>query len=356
MNQDGSKEISVSEYWVGVDVAKDSFDAALVRPGQKYPATPLRELPHNSFKRSPEGVRALLTWLDTLLETPSDQYPIRVVMEATGNYSTTLAVWLCAQRPTLRPAIVNAYQTSAFIKSFNLRNKTDALDARALAFYGAERQPAAYEPLSPAQATLRDLSRHRDALVRQRVALTNRAKETEETAFVRQAQERLEKVFTREIKKTETQMKRIVEQSPELKRDVTLLETIYGVAFITATVILAELGDLRRFNLARQLTAYAGLCPRLFQSGSSVNGHPHLSKHGNSRARQALYLAAVTAIRGKSDLQHIYKSLIEKGKPRMVALGVIMRKLLTIMRAILISGKPYNPLWNTCGQFPLMNT
>lgn len=348
MNQSQTTRQSTTEYWVGADVAKDTFEAALAGPGQKFAATELRTLPHQRFDRSPQGVQAFVQWLENL-STGMPTRQVRVVMEATGKYSMELAAWMTALLPTLRPAIVNAYQTAAFIKSLHLRNKTDALEARALAFYGAERQPAAYEPLTPERAALRDLCRHRDALVRQRVTLGNRTEQQAETAFVRRAQERLNKTFIREIAKTEAQMRRLVEKSEDLKRDIALLESIRGVAFLTAAVILAELGDLRRFDRARQVTAFAGLSPRLYQSGSSVMRRPHMCKCGNSRVRQALYLAALAAVRGPGDLQHTYLALVAKGKPRMVALGAIMRKLLIIMRALLIHETTYQPHHANCG-------
>lgn len=348
MHHNQPRTKNTPSHWVGADVAKRTFDAALVRSNQKFPATPLRELPVRTFKRSSEGVRQCLVWLDTL--TQDSQTPLRVVMEATGRYSTELALWMCEQRSSLRPAIVNAHQTAAYIKSFNLRNKTDGLEARALAFYGLERQPAAYEPLTRERAELRELSRHRHALIGQKVALTNRAAEQSASKSVRQSQQRLKRTFEREIKKTEAEMERAVEASQDLKRDVEQLSTIYGVAFITATVILSELGDLRRFDRARQLTAFAGLSPKIIQSGTSVHGRSRMCKHGSSYVRQALYMAAKTVVRGQSDLQRTYRKFRAQGRTYKAALAVVMRKLLTIMRSILISGRAYEPNWKTGGR------
>ncbi len=331
-------------YWLGIDVAKDTFQAALACAGQKWPATPLRELPVNQFSRTAEGVTALLDWLEPLLQSDG---PIGVVMESTGKYSVELAVWLCEEDSRLQPAIVNAHQTSAYIKSMNIRAKTDTLEARALAFYGVEREPAPYQPQRPEQRHLRDLVRHRNHLVQQNLALTNRQSEGADTSFVTKAQKRIAAFFQRELKKVEDEMRVLVKSDPELARDVALLTSIYGVAFLTATTILAELGDLRRFERARQLTAFAGLNPRLVQSGSSINRPAHLSKKGNGTVRKALYMAALTAIKDKGQMQRTYETLIAKGKPKMVALAAVMRRLLVLMRAILINQTPYNPLWIT---------
>jgi transposase len=101
------------EHWVGLDVSKATFDAALALSDQRFPSTPVRALPWEAFPRSREGVAAFSAWL-------SEQAPrakIRVVMEATGKYSVELTTWLLARRPTLRPAIENPKNTKAFIDS-----------------------------------------------------------------------------------------------------------------------------------------------------------------------------------------------------------------------------------------------
>ncbi len=341
MNENSSRNQSMGTHWVGADVAKSTFDAALVRCSQHYPDTPLREIPACTFERSSKGVQAFLSWLDAQGVGDTE---LRVVMEATGNYSTELAVWMLSQRQTLRPAIANPRHTSAFIKSMGVRNKTDRLEARALGFYGVERRPLAYQAPSPEQAELRSLSRYRDSLVRQRTALKNQMKETCGSAFVQKIQAKRLRLLTRDIERVEEQMKALVDQHEDLKRDIELLMSIYGVAFINATTVMAELGDLRRFTLARQLSAFAGMSPQHRQSGTSIHGRSRLCKQGNSRIRQCLFLSALAAIRGNNALRETYQRLLAQGKPRMVALGAIMRKLLILMRAILISGKRYQPL------------
>lgn len=334
-------------HWVGVDVAKKTFDAALVRDGQKWSSTPMASVPVHSFARTREGVDEFLAWLDSLADGDGTACTARVVMEATGRYSIELAVWMTECRPSLAPAIEAPQQTAAFMKSLGLRGKTDKMEARALGFYGIERQPCAHQPASKEEALLRDLVRYRDFLVQQRVAEENRAEEMKHCPFVaKMAGRRLDQVG-RNVEKIESEMHKVVDSATELKSDIDQLRTIYGVGFIVAATIRAELGDLRRFRKAKQLTAYAGLSPSRRQSGTSVNGRAHIDKRGNPRVRKALYLSAMVTIRGKNELQQGYLKLREEGKPAMSALGAVMRKLLVLMRAILISGKPFDPLWKT---------
>jgi transposase len=331
-------------YWLGVDVAKARFDAALVRPGQHYPATPLRELPAECFERSERGVSVLLHWVSNQLAGVR-RAQVRVVMEATGKYSMVLAQWIRTQCPMLAPAIVNPRLTADFIRSLGLRNATDRLAARALALYGIERSPEAYTPAPPEYLELQSLNRYRDALVRERVAEMNRAEDRSASPLVNMLHQQRLRQTDRAVQRIEDEMKALVRRHPALAHDVALLSSIYGVAFLTASLVLAELGDLRRFQHARQLTAFAGLTPQVIESGTSVHKRPRLCKQGNARVRQALYLAAMVAIRGDNDLRRTYQRLMENGKTAMAALGAIMRKLLTLMRALLISGKPYDPFW-----------
>jgi len=166
--------------------------------------------------------------------------------------------------------------------------------------YGVEREPVAYEPPTPEHAELQALSRYRDALVRERTAAGNRAEEGSASRVVRRVQ----------------------------AKRLRLLD-----------------GDLRRFHKARQLTAFAGVSPRIYQSGTSVNGRPRMCKKGSPRVRHVLYLAALTTIRGNNDLQRTYQRLLDEGKLPMVAIGAVMRKLLIVMRALLITETTYGPDW-----------
>jgi len=345
------KKGSKASHWVGMDVSKATFEAALVQREQRFPSTSLRDVPWKSFRRTGEGVREFLAWLPHWIPEGTLSN-VRVVMEATGDYSIELAKWLIKHQPTLAPAIENAAQAKAFIDSLGQRNRTDGLSARGLAFYGVERQPAPYEPLTPERMELRELSRYRDALIKERTALKNRSQERCTSTLVRKMRTRQRKQLDRDIEKLETEMMRVVHETLELKQAFDLLLSIAGVGPLTAMVVLAELGDLRRFERARQLTAFAGVSPRIRESGSSVRGKTRLCKRGNRRIRQALFLSAMAALNTKAPncLKNTYQRLCLEGKPGRAALGAVMRKQLVVMRAVLISGKPYEPLWKIAGR------
>ncbi len=331
-------------HWVGLDVAKRTFDAAVANPGQRANATTLKRLAVGSFERTPDGVKQFLTWL--CAQAPgSGPLPARAVMEATGIYSIELAAMICKVCPELRPAIVNPEQSSAYRKSLGLRNKTDRMDARALAFYGLERHPDPYDPLSSNQAELRALSRCRDDLIETRKAHQNQLAEGSQSKTVLKSLKSVLAHLDKTIEAIENEMHRVIDSDENFTRDYQLLTSIPGVGFVTAAVVLAEFGDLRRFGRARQIGAHAGVTSRNTESGKFV-GPAHMSKKGNARVRQALYMAAMSATVYNPLMRKVYQRLISTGKEPMVAIGAVMRKLLVLMRAIVISKIPFDP----CGK------
>lgn len=336
-------------HWVGADVSKATFDAGLVLADQRFPHTPLGAVPTHEFARTREGVEAFLGWLDERLAEAGAPGAVRVCMESTGAYSTQLAVWMLEARPELRPAIVNPAQTAAFFKSMALRNKTDRLDARALGFYGVERGPLAFEPLTKEMARLRCVCRYRSALVEQKVAEGHRAGEEQASPKVARMQQRRIRQLARDIESLEKEMRGIVGASAALSEDLATLSSIHGVGFITAVTVMTELGDLRRFDTTRQLAAFAGLSPRTVSSGTSVRGRTRLCKQGNSKVRATLYMAAMQTTRKDNDLARCYHRLVAAGKPKRVALCAVMRKILCVMRRLLLNRTTYRPLRDACG-------
>ncbi len=337
-------------HWVGMDVSKPYFDAALLSQADQEMGAALRDFPATRFPRTKAGVKEFVTWLEGLLGEGTEALETRVVMEATGKYLSALAVWLLESRRPLAAAIINPQPASHFIQSLALRNNTDRLAARALALYGAQRRPAPYEPLSKEEAGLRELTRYRHFLVEECTAMKNHAGEGAQTQAVLRMQARRRTRIEKDIAGLEEQMRAQIAKAEELKYDIALFETIYGIGFITAVTVRVELGDLRRFERARQLSAFAGLSPREIQSGTSVRKRTRMSKAGNKRVRSVLYMAACAAIARPNPWQAYYLHLRANGKKPMEALGALMRKLLVLMRAILISGKPYDPQYKTSGK------
>jgi transposase len=138
----------------------------------------------------------------------------------------------------------------------------------------------------------------------------------------------------------------ILHDSCKLKHQVQLLQSIKGIGDRTAWQILAELHahDSININIKAQV-AHAGLAPRQFQSGSSVNGKPRICKTGNHRLRKALYMPALSALRFNPQLKEFYHRLLSRGKLKMVALVAVMRKMLVLATGILNNNLPFDANW-----------
>jgi transposase len=335
--------------WIGIDVAKASFDAALCAPGTTVHS--FTSVPVQTFPRTLTGIQQLIAWA----QRTAPGLPLRAVMEATGRYSLELSMWLLQARPDWSPAIIQPKLSRYFLQSLGLRNKTDRLDARGLAYYGVERTPAAYAPPQPEYAELRELVRYRRTLVAQQTAEKNQMSEGAQTKHVLQCRKRRLTQLASDIQKTEAALRQCMAKHPALSRDLKLLMTIDGVGFIVAATLMAELGDLRRFAQGRQLAAFVGLSPRNIDSGDSVHRPAHLHKGGNAHARQILFLAGMAAIRKVNSFRQMYDRLLLKHPDHpIIALAAIMRKILLVARAILIAGEAYNAHYIACGKKALV--
>ncbi len=319
--------------WIGIDIGSRCVEAALATGDARCHAG----FPVHSFPRTQAGALALLAWT----RTNCGHAPVRAVLEATGNYSAEFAAWLAAHEPACAPAIVDPRRTYHFAKSLGARNKTDRDDARMLARYGAERLPAPFEPPKGAMAALRELLRGRQSLVEQRVATEESCRQAADPRL-RDALGRVAEALSKEIAALDEAIAGLRAGDEVVRRDTDLLATMYGVAELTATTIVAELGDLRRFRTGRQLAAFAGLTPRRRESGTSVRKSSPITKCGTARVRRILYTSAMVAIRGDNHLARKYREMKARGVNSRAALVAIARRILIEMRAMLKSGEEWN--------------
>ena len=190
---------------------------------------------------------------------------------------------------------------------------------------------------------LRALSRARSGMVAARAALRVQAQETRER-LIQQSHRTLLLAHDRQIRQMERALQAHLKAHPELAAEIALLTSIPGIAMISATAIRSELATLHGAGV-RQTVAYAGLNPRQWQSGKSVQGRSRLSKTGNARLRHTLYLPALTGWRHQPLLRAFAARLLAKGKKKMEIVGALMHKLLAHCCGVLRTRQPFDPHW-----------
>ena len=252
-----------------------------------------------------------------------------VVCEATGGYETVLLQALLAAGIAAHRA--DARKVKAFIRSFGTIGKTDAIDARALAIYGQERQHRL--PLWQARETtrqqLQSLVLTRADLLKDRVAYQNRLAAPGSEA-VKTPLQSVICCLKQHIASIEAEIKALLKACPKLARDLQIPRAIPGLGPVTANALLAlmpELGTLNR----RQAAALAGLAPHPRQSGTKDAYRP--TRGGRPEIRRALFMAGLRAAQKSSPFHAIYKKFLENGKNPLVAITAIMRKIIVVANA-----------------------
>lgn len=322
---------------VGIDIAARSLAVAIAH--DDAPPAPALTLTNDAA-----GWQHLIALLRAAGGTPATT---RLVMEATGAYWQGLATTLHSAGWTV--SVVPPSSVRDHARARHRRAKTDALDAALLVDYARRQQPAAWTP-PPAEITaLHLLLRERDDLVAMRTQTRNRLHALAQLpalpADVAAPLTAVLRVIEQQITVLDLAIKQRAAATVTLATQVTRLQTIAGVGLLTAAVVLTEIQPVRSNMTARQVVAYAGLDPAPKESGTSVRGGGHVSKTGNARLRQAVYMAALTACRYNPVLRTFYERLRASGKKPRVALVAVARKLLVVMVTLLIHERDFDPDW-----------
>lgn len=302
---------------VGIDVSKDRLDVHVLPSAERF-----------ALANDDAGVMELCARL-------VDLGPARVALEATGGLETLAVAALSAAG--LPVVVVNPAQVRAFAGALGQRAKTDALDAAVIAAFVAATRPD-LRPLPDAEArALADLVGRRRQIVQMIVAEQNRAR----SASARQTQKSIKRLLAalrRELKSLDADMDDHIRKSPLWRVKEKLLTSMTGIGPTVARTLIAELPELGRLD-RRQIAALAGLAPFTRQSGqwrgkSFIGG-------GRASVRAALFMAALVAARHNPVLKAFRDRLVAAGKPKIVAIVATMRKLLTILNAMIRDQKPW---------------
>lgn len=332
------------KHCVGIDVSKDSLEVCFASMDGEQTVTVKAT---KTFGNRPGGWKALHAWIRRL-RTPDVQ--LWVVMEATGVYYESLAYFL--KELQYQVAVVLPNKAKSYLASLNLKSKTDALEARALAQMGLERKMKAWRGFSSTILSLKHLCREREALQQDLVAASNRlhAHKHEyqaEKKTLQRAQQHI-KFIQKQIKDIDEQLQKTLDQDLELKAKVDNVCTIKGVSTLTAIIVISETNGFELIENKAQLVSYAGYDVVERQSGTSVKGKTRISKKGNAHLRRAMHYPALTAARYNPQLQTLYQRVLDRNpKTKMVAYVAVQRKLLVLIYTLFKKNTAYDPNYST---------
>lgn len=307
----------MSENTIGIDVSKDHLDAHALPAG-----TALR-VPNTA-----RGIAQLLRWIGA-------EPVARIVYEPTNRYHRALEARLAAVGLPLAP--VNPLKARRFAQALGLQAKTDKIDARMLAEMGLRLTPGLQVPSPKNLQHLRGLVAARRALVADRVADGNRTG-GHSLALLQRLARRRRAAIEADITRIEAAIAALIAADPALAEKARLLQSLPGIAALTAATLLAEAPELGQLE-ARQIAALAGLAPVTRESGTwrgkaTIQG-------GRCHLRRALYMPTLTAIRRNRDLAALFTRLRTAGKPPKLALVAAMRKLLILANTLLREGREW---------------
>jgi transposase len=300
----------VSQVYIGIDVSKDTLDVAML--GKK---------PIVQFANTKKGITKLVQHMKHLK-------PKLIVVEATGGYEEALVLALF--EAGLPVALVSPQRVRQYAKAKGLLAKTDQLDAQVLAEYGKTIQPRLFVGKSVERKRLSALVARRKQLNDMLQAERNRLRTT--SVEMRISLKRVIACLKAEMKELEEQIRQFMKAHEEFREQEKLLRTAKSIGPVTAATMLADLPELGQLD-RKQIAALVGVAPMNRDSGRK-RGY-RKTKGGRPAVRRALYMATLTGIRYNPVIQIQYQQLLKRGKEKKVAITACMRKMLTILNAMM---------------------
>jgi len=314
----------MSEYtnFVGLDVSKDKLDYYDFISD------------HSQHKKGNDGFRDIVKGL-------LDYFC--VVMEATGSYHHLIASYLYDRGVAV--SIVNPLSVKRFIQMKLRKIKTDKSDAKLIAEYGREPKPKLWEPAPDYIMMCQMIQRTISQYIKHQTSLKNKLHSLESKGIttgvlVRSLKQNIKNLVSG-IKNLEEEILRLIKgYEPEL---LTNLQSIPGIGKKTALLLISGTNAFSTFENHKQIISYLGLSPMEYSSGTSVNKKSRMSKTGDVRIRNHLFMCSFTACERNPHCKALYERIVAKGKSKKLALIAVCNKLLKQSFAIAKSGIPYDP-------------
>ncbi len=307
--------------YCGIDISKSTFDAFLL------------DYSHE-FNNDLSGFKRLLKVL------PDHAH---CVMEATGPYYMKLAVYL--QSHGFKVSVVNPLVIKRFSQMRMIKAKTDKADAKLIALYAEKEAPELWKAPEPLlievqqeQAVLKSLNKQLRMLYNQVESIQVQPCQSRDAL---KAVSTVTKLAEEEVNLLERSILKKVEQI--FAEELGLITSIPGIGIKNAIALLVATKAFSNFKSAKQVASYIGICPRIYQSGSSIKGKGSITKMGDKRVRTLLYLAARSAARHNPACKQMYDRLVDNGKADKLAIIAVANKLLKQAFAVVTNKKTYQP-------------
>ncbi len=313
--------MSKNTNYFGIDISKDVFDVMD------------QNSIHYRFSNNFRGYKQFFKLLDN---------NSHCVMESTGYYHLQLAYFLIENN--IAVSVENPLSVKRFIQMKLSKIKTDKADARMICLYAQNVDLTLWVGNTKNQIECLQITRTLSIYTKQNTALKNKIHGEKvlgnPSKLVVSSLKRSLKNIKKEIEKLETELLNLVRK--DYQDLLTRLETIPGIGRKTAIMLIVLTDGFNRFNKANQLCSYAGLTPIIRQSGSSINARPRISKIGNQKLRNLLFMCSFTASIHNKACREIYQRITNKGKSKKLALMAVCNKLLKQSFAIAKSGLIYD--------------
>lgn len=325
---------------LGIDMAKRDFTAA-IRIGDVE-----EEL--GKFENDASGRQALKEEIEARC-SQWDAQQIHVIIEATGGYEAALVAYAHAEHWLV--SMPNPKQVRDWAKGVGYRVKTDRVDARILAHYGAERRPPTRAPLAVEVSQLDSLLKRRidleQTLHRERTRLTESADRPGISPKVRESFEQVIEALEEALAEIEQAIEELCRSYDPFQQNRKRLLAVPGVGAKVVLPLMVKLYQWQNLTSgqgdAKGVTAFVGLDPQRYESGRSVRKQPGISKMGDNEIRRLLYMGALGGVRGQNPLKPFYDRLVGRGKAKKVALVAAARKILTWAWTVFSRQIDWNP-------------
>jgi transposase len=303
--------------YIGLDIGKAAIEVAIEQRDEKH-----------SITNDSTGLAALLR---IVRKTPN----AHVVMEATGGYERLAHERLAGAG--VATSVVNPVEVRHFIRGLGQRAKTDTIDAAMLAVFGRRRQPAPTPAKSAEQSRLAELLTYRRQLVDEQTRLGNQMAHYRDPLVRRSAANRIKSVVS-DIAKVTAALLEAVRLVPRLAALYAIVSSVPGIGPISALTIIAQLPEIGSLT-RRKIAALVGVAPFNRDSGE-FRGHRAIAG-GRPQVRSVLYMAALVASTHNKVLRDFKAALVARGKPKKVAIVACVRKLVTVLNALVRDGRTW---------------